>query len=34
MRKMMGSIKRVSILAGYEEKVMKFNNWEKDIMTK
>ena len=30
----MGSIKRVSILAGYKEKVMKFNNWEKDIMTK
>lgn len=30
----MGSIKRVSILAGYEEKVMKFNNWEKDIMLK
>ena len=30
----MGSIKRVSILAGYEEKVMKFNNWKKDIMMK
>ena len=30
----MGFIKRVSILAGYEEKVMKFNNWKKDIMTK
>lgn len=30
----MGFIKRVSILAGYEEKVMKFNNWEKDIMLK
>lgn len=31
---MMGFIKRVSILAGYEEKVMKFNNWKKDIMMK
>lgn len=30
----MGFIKRVSILAGYEEKVMKFNNWKKDIMMK